>query len=132
MALDMKYSDCTFGTKDAKRRDTMPSPKKKEIYSVMRTDNTSVLYEWTREEFTNISLALTEEKKFASFKDGILSLVHIRAIVRQDVPKEDKKQLPSGTPELDVVTAHWLKQQEDMIKALELEENDELEGGRFS
>jgi hypothetical protein len=103
----------------------------------MRTDNTSVLYEWTKKEFEIVCKNLCEEKKFTMFKDSIISLANVRAIVKQE-PKLEEKPLESGTPEIDAVTAHWLKEQEEMAKLMEEEmhrkrtDYDELEGGRFS
>lgn len=114
----------------------MPTPAKKEMYAVMRTDNTSVTYEWTKAEYNQICDSLIGDAQFAKFQDGIISLANIRAIVKQEpLPKIEEKPLESGTPEMDVVTAHWLKQQEEMIKTLQEErewEDRDTEGGRFS
>lgn len=116
----------------------MPTPAKKHMYAVMRTDNTSVTYEWTSAEYKQVCDSLVSDRKFASFQDGIINLEGIRAIVRQELPKEEKKEvksLESGTPEMDVVGLHWLKEQKKMMQEWyesQHEEDSELDGGRYS
>lgn len=118
----------------------MPSAPKKFTYAVMREDNTSVLYEWTKNEFSLVCQSLNADCKFARFADGIISLVGIRAIVLQKEepkPKEKSKPLESGMPEVDAVSLAWLKEQEKQIEEWNdrfglKDEDSELDGGRFS
>jgi hypothetical protein len=116
----------------------MPTPAKKYKYAVMRTDNTAVTYEWTTVEYKKICDSLVSDMKFASFQDGIINLEGIRAIVKQEPPKEPKdvKPLESGTPEMDVVGLQWLKEQQKQMQqwyeSQQYDEDSELDGGRFS
>jgi hypothetical protein len=115
----------------------MPTPAKKFMYAVMRTDNTSVTYEWSTAEYKKVCDSLVSDKKFASFQDGIINLEGIRAIVKQEIPKEEPKEvkpLESGTPEMDVIGLQWLKEQQKQMQEWYENQNEdsELDGGRFS
>jgi hypothetical protein len=116
----------------------MPTPAKKYKYAVMRTDNTAVTYEWTTVEYKKICDSLVSDMKFASFQDGIINLENIRAIVKQEEPKPETKEvkpLESGTPEIDIVGLQWLKDQKNQMEqwyASQYDEDSELDGGRFS
>jgi hypothetical protein len=116
----------------------MPTPAKKYMYAVMRTDNTAVTYEWSANEYKTVCDSLVSEKKFASFQDGIINLEGIRAIVKQELPKEEKKEvkpLESGTPEMDVTGLQWLKDQKKQMQEWyeqNYDDDSELDGGRFS
>lgn len=111
----------------------MPSPAKTYMYAVMRTDNTSVLYEWTSKEYETISLALENGKKWGKFKKGMVSLENIRAIVEQEPPKEEPKILKSADPEMDAQTTHWVRQQKELARIIDEEDDyDYEEGGRWN
>jgi hypothetical protein len=112
----------------------MPSPAKKKPYAIIREDNTFVVYDLSKLDYQYLTECLFEDKKYCGLEIGIISLKDIRAIVLQkETPKEEKeKPLESGNPGMDAVTLHWLKQQEEMAKILKDDEEQELEGGRFS
>lgn len=118
----------------------MPSAKYvKKDYAIIRDDNTYVVYTLTNHDYEKLELALLGENPYIKVSIGIIGLKDVRAIIEQKpedkIKKEAVKPLEAGTPDMDVMSFEYLKQQEKIVKEwLEKhpEYDEEVEGGRFS
>lgn len=113
----------------------MPSPPKKMEYNIYYTDTTYLTYSLTAKELDELLGKLELGKKLMRTSFGMLVLDGIRSIVKREEPKPEKLQkVKDADPPLDADAAVWLEEQRKIAEQWlrEHDEEDELDGGRFS
>jgi hypothetical protein len=122
----------------------MPSPKYvKKDYAIIRDDNTYVNYTLSNQDYEKLEIALMNGNPYVKVAIGMIGLKDVRAVIEQKPEDKSKKEVvkenPAGTPDVDVMTFEYLKQQEKQVKEwLEAnpeymdDEDSELDGGRFN
>jgi hypothetical protein len=94
-------------------------------------------------DYTKLEVALMHGDTYVKVSIGVIGLKDVRAVIEQKPEEKSKKEVvkenPAGTPDVDVMTFEYLKQQEKQVKEwLEAnpeymdDEDSELDGGRFN
>lgn len=86
----------------------------KQMYQIQYRDNTYRIADFTKEEYTKLGEAMSQEQNVVVFEEGIFELRDIRAIVLVKIDKPDTEHPDDKAPDdwafLDEDSRAWLRE----------------------